>query len=132
MARKPDPLQEFFEDHFRNNPHASIDELAAFVELYGAKPDVNKLINQFHRNIVNRIVRKIKTKDGNRRVFADRKNDIYSDIEQETDLKILANIRKDSDLKYRGNHKTYKFITSRMAELAGQTILEFEQSEISV
>jgi hypothetical protein len=125
--RKVNKLQDFFEKHFQDHPNAQIDELTDFVALYADKPDVKKLIRQSHRNIVNRIVRKIKNDTGIRRVYADRKNDIYSNVEIETDLNILNNIRKDSHYKQTGNKTTYDFVTKRMAELSGQTVLQFEE-----
>lgn len=132
MARKINKMQEFVENHFRANINAPIDELTDFAELYCAKPDIKKLIRQHFRNMTNRTVRKIKNDDGSRRIYADRHNDVYSDIEQETSLEVLANIRNDHKVKLSGNHKAYKLVTTRMAELSGQTLLEFEKNETNI
>lgn len=126
MAKKYKNVNEFMEEYFRENSSRSIDELTDFVELYADKPEIKKLIRQYYRNITNRLVRKIKNEDGKRRVYADKKTDVYVDIEHENDITRLTRIRRNLRYQSVGNQTAYKIVTKRLAELNGQTILEFE------
>lgn len=123
---KPKSVTAFLENLFRDNPSLSIEELTDYTQLYASKPDVNKLIRQYYRNMTNRLVRKIENKDGNRRVYADKQLDIYVDIERETDIEKLKRIRKNLHYQSTGNRSACKAVTRRLAELTGQTVLEFE------
>lgn len=127
MAKKKRiSINEFLENLFRDNPSLSIDELTDCVELYSDKPDIKKLIRQHYRNITNQLIRKIRNKDGKRRVYADKELDVYVDIEQETDIDRLKRIRKSLNHHAKGNQTACKLVTKRLAELAGQTVLQFE------
>lgn len=117
---------EILEDHFRENSSQSIDQLTDYVELYADKPDIKKLRRQYYRNITNRIMRKIRSEDGTRAIYADKKKDLYVDIEREKDIEILTNIRNNLAYQSSGNRKAYNRVTKILAELHGQTVLEFE------
>lgn len=129
MAKKKrKSITSFLEEHFSENPSQSIDELTDYVQLYAEKPDVKKLLRQYYRNITNRLIRKLRNDDGKRKVYADKKNDLYVDIENEIDTEKLERIRKTLRYQSAGNQSAYKLVTKRLAELNGQTILEFEIS----
>jgi hypothetical protein len=125
-------LQDFLENHLKNHPNMPMEEFAEFIRLYSPKLDINKLITREHRNKACYIARKVKNKTGDRRVYANKKKALWVDIESENDKENLVPIRKDLEHQAVGARKAYNFITARMAELSGQTVLEFEQGEISV
>ncbi|MBU2702697.1 hypothetical protein Ga0466249_003832 [Sporomusaceae bacterium BoRhaA] len=129
MAKaKRKSITSFLEDLFRSNPSLSIDELTSYVQTYVERPDVNKLIRQHYRNITNRVIRTIHNKNGKRRVYADKKLDVYVDVEHENDIDRLKRIRKTLRYQSNGNESAYKLVTKRLAELSGQTVLDFEKN----
>jgi hypothetical protein len=87
-------------------------------------------LRQYYRNATNRVIRKIQNDDGRRRVYADKELDLYVDIEREVNIEPLKRIRKTLQHQSAGNKSAYAFVTARLAELAGQTVLEFEESEV--
>lgn len=129
MAKaKRKSITSFLEELFRDNPSLSIDELTNYVQSYVERPDVKKLIRQYYRNITNRVIRTIHNTSGKRRVYADKKQDVYVDVEREHDIDRLKRIRKTLRYQSVGNQSAYKMVTKRLAELLGQTVLEFEES----
>lgn len=124
--RKKQTITGFLEDLFRENPSLSIDELTDHVQLYAEKPDLNKLLRQYYRNMTNRVIRKLQNEDGKRRVYADKELDLYVDIEREVNIDRLKRIRKTLRYQSAGNQAAYKLVTRRLSELTGQTVLEFE------
>jgi len=124
--KKRKNMLAFLEDHFRENSSQSIEELTDYVELYAEKPNVKKLIRSYYRTLTNRLIRKIRNEDGKRRVYADKGTKLYVDIESENDTEKLKHIRGTLGHQSAGNHEAYKRVTKRLAELNGQTVLQFE------
>lgn len=122
-------LQEFLENQLRDNPNMSMDEFAKTVEWYSPRPDVNKLISREHRNKACRIARKVRNNNGDRRVYANKKKGLWVDVEHEIIKENLIPIRKKLEHQAVGNRKAYNLVTKTLAKLAGQTVLEFEESE---
>jgi len=125
-------LQEFLENHLKDHPNISMQEFSEVVKFYSPNLDIDKLINREHRSKACRIAKKVKNKTGDRRVYANKEKGLWIDIEGDKDNKNLDPIRKKLEYQADGNRKAYRLITGIMAENAGQTLLEFEQSETSI
>lgn len=119
-------LHDFIEGYFRENPNAPTEELIDFVTLYAEKPDVKKLVRQYYTKKTNQFAAKVRGKDGKRRIYADKRNKLYTDIDQETSIEVLTNVRQQMIAQIRGDRSAFKKVAKRLAEISGQTELLFE------
>lgn len=111
---------------FREASSNNTELLIGITEMYAPRPDIKELMRKYYRDFTNRAVRQLRKEDGTRAVYADKTTDSYVDIENENDIAKLLRIRKSLGRQSVGNKKAYDRITAKLAELAGQTVLQFE------